>query len=124
MAAQRTILIVDDDKDIRETLKELFEEEGFVANCAENGEHALAVLRTGDALPCVILLDLTMPVMDGYEFRAAQLADPVLAAVPVIVMTADADLEDKRRRVGCEHALKKPLQVQALLDVIATYARR
>lgn len=123
MSAQRRILIVDDDRDIRETLKELVEQEGLAAICAENGEDALAELRTGNVLPCVILLDLTMPVMDGFAFRAAQLADPALAAVPVVVMTADGNLEDKRKRIGAERALRKPMEVDELLDVIAVYAR-
>lgn len=117
------ILIVDDDRDIRETLKELVEQEGFAAICAENGEDALAELRNGGVLPCVILLDLTMPVMDGFAFRAAQLADPALAAVPVVVMTADGNLEDKRKRIGAEHALKKPMEVDELLGVLGVYAR-
>jgi CheY-like chemotaxis protein len=116
-------LIVDDDRDIRETLKELVEQEGFAAICAENGEDALIELRRGDVLPCVILLDLTMPVMDGFAFRAAQLADPALAAVPVVVMTADGNLEDKRKRIGAERALKKPMEVDELVEVIAVYAR-
>lgn len=123
MNAQRTILIVDDDRDIRETLKELVEQEGFAALCAENGEQALAELRAGGGLPCVILLDLTMPVMDGFAFRSAQLADPTLAQVPVVVMTADGNLEDKRKRIGCEHVLRKPMDVDELLAVIAVYAR-
>ena len=120
--APRTILIVDDDKDIRETLRELVEQEGFGALAAEHGEHALSVLRGAGELPCVILLDLMMPVMDGFAFREAQLADPVLAGIPVVVMTADGNLEDKRRRIGCEHALEKPMAVQELLDVIAAYS--
>lgn len=123
MNGQRRILIVDDDRDIRETLKELVEQEGFAAICAENGEDALTELRSGDVLPCVILLDLTMPVMDGFAFRAAQLADPALAAVPVVVMTADGNLEDKRKRIGAERALKKPMEVDELVEVIAVYAR-
>ncbi len=123
MNGQRRILIVDDDRDIRETLKELVEQEGFAAICAENGEDALTELRSGDVLPCVILLDLTMPVMDGFAFRAAQLADPALAAVPVVVMTADGNLEDKRKRIGAVRALKKPMEVDELIDVIAVYAR-
>lgn len=123
MNGQRRILIVDDDRDIRETLKELVEQEGFAAICAENGEDALTELRSGDVLPCVILLDLTMPVMDGFAFRAAQLADPALAAVPVVVMTADGNLEDKRKRIGAERALKKPMEVDELIEVIAVYAR-
>ena len=115
------ILVVEDDKDVRESLRELLEDEGFAVLCAEHGMAALEALRTADALPKLILLDLTMPVMDGYRFRAAQLADPAIALVPVIVMTADSDLEDKRRRIGCEHVLRKPMKANELLATVALY---
>jgi CheY-like chemotaxis protein len=114
-------LVVEDDKDVRESLRELLEDEGFVVECAEHGQVALDVLRRRSVLPTLILLDITMPVMDGYAFRAAQLADPALAGVPVIVMTADSNLDDKRRRIGCQHALRKPMKPNELLAVIASY---
>lgn len=119
---QRTILIVDDDKDIRESLEELLVDQGFGVLCAEHGQQALELLADQTVLPTAILLDIAMPVMDGYAFRAAQLANPVIAAVPVIVMTADGRVEDKRLRVGCKHAIKKPMDVDELLEVLASYA--
>jgi CheY-like chemotaxis protein len=119
---QRSILVVEDDTDIRESLRELLEEQQFVVLCAENGEVALSVLRATTEPPLFILLDLTMPVMNGFAFREAQLADPALASIPVVMMTASGAIEAKRRQLACEHALKKPMSVQALLDVVAALA--
>lgn len=115
-------MVVDDDKDIRESLEELLVEQGFSVLCAEHGQHALELLAAQTVVPAAILLDIAMPVMDGYAFRAAQLANPAIAAVPVIVMTADGRAEDKRLRVGCKHAFEKPMDVEKLLEVLADYA--
>src|SRR5580658_4426226 len=80
------VLIVDDDRDIRETIREVLEVEGYTVETAENGAAALAKLR--HVRPRLILLDLTMPVMDGASFREMQLSDESLAAIPTIVLTA------------------------------------
>ena len=81
------ILIVEDDEDLREMMAQLLALEGFKAETAANGREALAYLALGDR-PDVILLDLMMPVMDGWEFRRQQVTDPALAAVPVVVLSA------------------------------------
>jgi len=83
----RTIMIVDDDPDIRTALSELLEWEGYEAIAAANGAAALAQLRNG-ARPCAILLDLMMPYMNGWEFRAEQLRDPELRDIPIVLLTA------------------------------------
>lgn len=119
---QRTILVVDDDKDIRESLEELLVDQGFAVVCAEHGQHALELLVAQAVLPAVILLDIAMPVMDGFAFRTAQLANPAIAAVPIIVMTADGRTEDNRVRVGCKHAVNKPMDVDELLEILTHYA--
>ncbi len=83
------VLIVDDDEGIRDALVVALTDEGYRVTCAGNGEVALAQLRSGKhPPPCLILLDLMMPVMDGLEFRARQLDDPDLARIPIAVMTA------------------------------------
>ena len=74
------VLIVDDDNDVRSALAELLEEEGFSVEGAANGREALALLRGGTVHPAVILLDLMMPGMDGWDFRHEQMRDPKLAA--------------------------------------------
>lgn len=87
----RSILIVEDDRDITEMLALLLPDSGFEVSAAENGAEALGLLTSGACSPDVILLDLMMPVMTGWEFRSRQLADPELAAIPVVVMTGIDD---------------------------------
>src|SRR5204863_859824 len=81
------VLIVEDDSDLREMMAQLLTLEGFQSAAVANGKEALRYLSAGDT-PNVILLDLMMPVMDGWEFRRVQQADPVLARVPTIVLSA------------------------------------
>ena len=93
-----SILLVDDDPDIRSAVKEFLHHEGFTVVPAPNGADALNTLRTGFR-PNVIVLDIMMPVMDGWDFRAAQLADPSLRDIPVIVISASQPAQHVRCRV-------------------------
>src|SRR4051812_39206610 len=114
------ILIVEDDGDLREMMAQLLTLEGFRASTVANGREALEYLSQGDK-PDVILLDLMMPVMDGWEFRRQQQADAALARVPVIVLSA---LDQTRAaNVQAEAFLKKPLDFDRLLDLVRTYCR-
>jgi CheY-like chemotaxis protein len=112
------VMVVDDDDDIRETLAGLLEDEGYAVAAFPSGRDALNALRSGVG-PQVILLDLMMPVMDGTEFRREQLADPALAAIPVILITA-AGLE-RVARAEFSEVLRKPLKIDHVLDLIAQY---
>jgi CheY-like chemotaxis protein len=109
------ILVVEDDRDLRDSLCEALKLEGYAAICAENGQVALRHLATG-AKPCVILLDLMMPVMDGWTFRAEMLKDPALAEIPVIVMTAAA--ATRAAAVDSQAILYKPLHMGTVVDVV------
>jgi len=109
------ILIVDDEADIRDSLQEFFEDEGFVVATAANGEQGLARLRAGP-LPCVIILDLLMPVLDGNEMYEQMQADPALARVPVIISTSDP-----RRAPSGVPTLKKPVSLMRLLASVRQY---
>src|SRR5881398_1158733 len=101
------VLIVEDDADLREMMAQLLSLEGFQAAAVANGSEALQYLHNGHIKPDVILLDLMMPVMDGWEFRRKQQADPAFADVPVIVLSA---LDQSRAAdVQAEAFLKKPL---------------
>jgi CheY-like chemotaxis protein len=111
------VLVVDDDRDIRDSLVEVLEDQGYNALGAANGREALEVMRTALELPCVILLDLMMPVMDGWEFRAAQLENPAWLQVPVIVISAYNDADAQARALAVEY-MRKPLAVRPLLEAV------
>lgn len=114
----KTVLIVDDDQEFREALVELLRSEGFQVETATSGLQALDKLRWG-LLPCVVLLDLQMGVMTGWDFRAEQRRDPKLAEIPVIAMTAgywkDRDLRDYAVRIT------KPIDVKELKSALVKY---
>lgn len=120
---KKLIMIIEDSSDIQELVKMLYESEGYSVAAAPEGRKALELLRELDALPSFILLDLMMPVMDGYEFRREQLNDSDLAAIPVVVMTADANAEAKAKSLNAADFLKKPVEVAALLELAEKYCR-
>ena len=112
------ILIVDDDPNSRGFLVRLLQSEGYSVLTAGDGEEALAIAK--EQRPCVILLDLMMPVMDGFAFRAAQRRTPELAQTPVIVITA-MDTAQVARRMGPIPSAFKPIDFDVLLRQISEY---
>lgn len=110
----RTILLVEDDEIVRRAIQMVLEWEGYHVQCANNGQEALDVLRSGHTQPCLILLDIMMPVLDGEQFRQQQLRDPSIASIPVIVVSAASFAE----AVSAVHHIHKPFEVQELLDAI------
>ncbi|MFL5262818.1 MAG: response regulator [Anaeromyxobacteraceae bacterium] len=114
------VLVVEDDFAIRETLRELLEDEGYEVSWASNGREALELLA--HRAPRVILLDLMMPVMDGWEFRVAQQRDPALARIPVVVISADHGLDQKVAALAVDGWLAKPFELDALLTTVRRYA--
>ncbi len=117
MTAPR-ILIVEDDRDIRRNLKDLLEFEGYLVDLAENGQVALDFLNAATDLPTAIILDLMMPVMDGFQFREHQENIPRIADIPVAIMTADGHIDEKKLRTGALAALRKPADADAILSVL------
>jgi CheY-like chemotaxis protein len=112
------VLVIEDDEGLREMMAQLLTLEGFQTATVANGQEALAYLHASSK-PEVILLDLMMPVMDGWEFRRHQQADPALAGVPVIVLSA---LDQARAAdVAATAFLKKPLDFDRLLDLVRQY---
>jgi CheY-like chemotaxis protein len=110
------VLVVEDDFDSREMLRILLESEGYSVMSAADGREALEQLLA--AAPCLIILDLMMPVMNGWEFRAVQTQDPVLAKIPVVVVSADGNVKDKATTLGVAGYLQKPVQFERLLDLV------
>jgi CheY-like chemotaxis protein len=114
------VLIVEDDEDLRDMMANMLTIEGFAATAVGNGREALDYLHQA-IRPHVILLDLMMPVMDGWEFRRRQQADPELAPVPVIVLSA---LDRSRAApVDAIAFLKKPLDFDRLLKLVRDHCR-
>ncbi|MCO5167968.1 MAG: response regulator [Planctomycetes bacterium] len=121
--ARPTILLVDDDVDVRATLAEALDELGFRPLEAEHGAAALRLLRDG-ARPDAVLLDLMMPVMDGWALRTHLLADPALASIPVVVFTAHGVTPEAAASLRADALLRKPVGLQELLDALARVLAR
>lgn len=109
------VLVVEDDPDIRATLCEALEDNGYSPVGASNGVEALDYLRRPNERPCLILLDLMMPVMDGQAFRAEQRADATIAEIPVVVISAYRDLDKYAAELATE-CLAKPVRLETLLQ--------
>jgi CheY-like chemotaxis protein len=109
------ILVVDDDADIREVLSEVLLESGHEVMTATNGLEALQILRKGWA-PCMVLLDLMMPVMDGYVFLEQRKIDPALAAIPITVITAGRQVDVTR--LDDATLMAKPIRLPTLMSLI------
>ncbi len=114
---RHAILVVDDDFDIREALAEILEDRGFVVTTAANGLEALERLRTMTQPPSAILLDLMMPVMDGYGFLDACRNEPPLASIPVIVITAGRGI-DRARLGDSTPVIPKPIKLPLLMNTL------
>jgi len=114
-ALPRSILVVDDDAAIRDAVALALTLEGYAVLTAENGLDALLALHA-ESRPDAIILDLEMPVMSGLEFRAAQLRDPALAGIPVIVLSSSS------RTIRADRRLPKPFDAEALLQAVRELA--
>ena len=113
LGVARRVLVIEDDSAIRSAVCELLEEEGFDVSTSEQGQAALQALRDGRPLPDLIILDLMMPVMDGWDFRVKQRTDPLLADIPVVAISADCS--PKARAIHADAYLSKPFSAEELL---------
>jgi CheY-like chemotaxis protein len=114
----RHVLVVEDDRDLRDSLCNALEDEGYTVVGVEHGRAALQHLRA-QPKPCLILLDLMMPVMDGPTFRQEQLKDPALADIPVVVITAAG--KALASTVHAQGVLHKPFRMDAVVSIIEEY---
>jgi CheY-like chemotaxis protein len=120
MPDPRSIVVVEDDTDLREAIGELLGEEGYAARLFENGRTALDFLR-GGGRPELILLDLMMPEMNGWQFREEQLKDAALRDIPVVVMTGSRGFDG--HGIAAQEILYKPIGLGDLMDAVERNAR-
>jgi CheY-like chemotaxis protein len=115
------VLVVDDDCDLRETIQVLLQAHGHRVAMAADGVEALAWLGSTGALPCLVLLDLMMPGMSGFDVRSRMRADPVLASVPVVVITGAGVLAEQRAGELAAEVLRKPIELATLLGTVRRF---
>ena len=117
-----SILVVDDDPDIRDSLSDILTEEGYRVSGARNGREALDYLQN-QTRPSLILLDMMMPEMDGWSFRLEQQKLPELASIPVVILSAHGNVRDAALALGAADYLRKPLSIDSLLEIAERYCR-
>jgi CheY-like chemotaxis protein len=116
---QEIVLIVEDDPETAKALAEYLNSQGYRSMIATNGQEAIDVLRAGER-PCLILLDIMMPVKNGWDFRAEMLSEPELAAIPIVVVTAD--IAAVSRAMGLRlPLLRKPIDPRRLMSEVARH---
>jgi two-component system, sensor histidine kinase and response regulator len=115
--SRSAILVVDDEEDVRESLREVLEDEGYEVSVAADGQRGLAGMRR--VRPCAVILDIIMPVMSGTEMYAAMQGDPELANIPVIISTSDPT-----RAPSGVLIMKKPVDLPRLLAAVEALCRK
>ena len=111
----RCVMIIEDDVEIREMIMLVLRAEGYEIATAAEGAEALEKLRAG-VQPCVILLDLMMPGVNGWQFHAELMADPRLAHIPVVVVSGASNVAESAKALGAAGYLAKPVSLEALID--------
>lgn len=115
------VLIIEDDFEIRDVLCDYLRIEGYEAAGVENGLAALDYLRSSETLPCLIILDVMMPVMDGYAFREEQIKDARFAEIPTAMISADNNIQQNAQRAGLKEYLRKPIELADFLGLVQKY---
>ena len=112
------VLVVDDDRESSEALAQFLSLKGHGVQCATNGGEALQLLTETHDPPALIFLDLMMPVLDGWGFLELRAKNPVLAEVPVVVISGCRDVSQRAKEAGAVAFLRKPVEPQILLRVV------
>jgi CheY-like chemotaxis protein len=115
------VMLIENDEDVREIVRDVLAARGYHVLVADHGQHALELLEAGRPAPSVILTDLAMPVMDGWEFLAAKQERPAIATIPVVVMSA-TDLDRAVARThGAVDVVRKPLTLDLLVATVERF---
>ncbi len=114
----KKILVIEDDTSIRELLVELLESEGYSVASAINGLEGIRALQN-EMLPDLILIDLMMPIMDGYAFRTEQLKHEIWSKIPTVVMSAEANAKEKMKSFNISAFLSKPVELETILNTVS-----
>lgn len=117
----KTIMVIEDNDFIRVAVQQIIEDEGYRTEVATNGREALELLERQIQLPALILLDLNMPIMDGWHFRSLQKENLRLQSIPVVVFTADGNASEKAEKIKAQGWLRKPIEVDDLLKILHKY---
>jgi CheY-like chemotaxis protein len=123
VSGRGTVLVVEDEEDIRASLRSLLEAAGYAVATAADGGEALDHLRAASPLPVLILLDLVMPGMGGWSFLEERRQDPVLSAVPVVVLSAMAGPTRDAPYASVAALLRKPADPEVVLEAVRRFAR-
>jgi CheY-like chemotaxis protein len=116
--SQNYILVIEDDQFIRELMREILEGEGYNVATAINGQDAIDQLKKVDVLPFLIMLDLMMPIKDGFTFRKEQQADARLRGIPVIVLSADRQMVSRQEELKAADYIKKPPSIDDIVEAV------
>jgi CheY-like chemotaxis protein len=120
----RNILLVEDDRDICEIVEQVLAEEGYTTVAVSNGAEGLAYLRSEAPRPFVIMLDLMLPVMDAWQFRAEQMRDAHLSDIPVVIFSANPKVTKHADALGAAAVIRKPPDLDELLGILDRLAPR
>ena len=118
----RSILVVDDDPDVRDAISTVLSDEGYGVTSVGNGREALEHLHHRTR-PSLILLDMMMPEMDGWSFRQELKKLPDLSSIPIVILSAHGNVRDAALALGVADYLRKPLQLDSLLEIAERYCR-
>jgi two-component system response regulator MprA len=117
------VLVVDDDRNVCDLISSMLKGQGYETAVACNGKEALSYLKTSSRRPGLILLDLMMPEMTGWEFRKIQQGDPAIAGIPVAIITGLDDVAGKASGIGVVDVLYKPSRVETLSALVSRFCR-
>jgi CheY-like chemotaxis protein len=117
------LLLVDDDRDLREALVDFLVFQGHVVHGAANGREAIDWFKGQETYPGLIFLDLIMPVLDGWGFLLERRRNPLISIIPVVVMSGSLGITERAKAAGAVHVLRKPFGVQELLPVIEQFLK-